>query len=260
MPNVKYLSWINKIVLTKNCIVVAAIAVFALGQPVGAQSAGEGAISGRVNTYTGEAEPEYPDGYKPVTNMDVFGMSGSSAATLMFQADYLFTHGNTEGALALIKKSLAENDDDSDTHCLYAKILEKKLRAQEHRDPKLFNKCVKEWLIVMREERGAEKGLYWHGFATPYGRSFGDEDKSILAAQRLYKLTGMIPKNGQSDKKYLRLVLKPTTTEVTGKLLNAPEAKPIKLADEKAEEDEDSTDKKSKKPKKSPRPPTDELD
>jgi len=259
---VKSLSWINKFVLIRNSIFVAALALFVLSQPVFAQSSGEAAATvGRVNAYTNETESEYPDGYKPVTNMDVYGMSGQSAATLMFQADYLFTHGNTEGALLLIKKSLAENDDDSDTHCLYAKILEKKLRGQEHRDPKLFNKCVKEWLIVMREEKGIEKGLYWHGFATPYGRSFGDEDKSILAAQRLYKLTGMVPRNGQSDKKYLSRVLKPTTTEVTGKLLNAPEAKPLKLADEKSEEDEDSdSGKKTKKAKKAQRPPVTDLD
>jgi hypothetical protein len=180
----------------------------------------------------------------------------------MFQADYALKLGNVEGALALIKKSLAENDDDADAHCLYAKALEKKLRGQEKRDPKLFNKCVKEWLIVMREEKGAEKGLYWHGISTPYGRSFGDEDNSLLAAQRLYKLTGSVPKNGQSDRKYLIRVLKPTTTEVRGKILNRnePEAKPIKLADEKAaDEDDDDTGKKPKKPKRVQRPPADEL-
>jgi hypothetical protein len=189
--------------------------------------------------------------------MDIFGLSGPSATTLMFQADYLFKAGNVEGALAMIKKSLAENDDDADAHCLYAKVLEKKLRGQEKRDPKLFNKCVKEWLMVMREERGPEKGLYWHGFSTPYGRSFGDEDNSLLAAQHLYKLTGTVPRNGQSDRKYLIQVLKPTTTEVRGKILNQnePEAKPLKLADEKTDDDIDDTGKKPKKQKGVRRPP-----
>jgi hypothetical protein len=242
-----------------NSIIAATLTAFLIGQPIFAQSPPQ--PIGITNPVTGEPEPEYADGYKPITSMGVFGLSGPTAETLMFQADYLLKLGNYEGAITLIKKSLAENDDDADAHSLYAQALEKKLRAQQNKDPKLFNKCVKEYLMVMRDEKGIEKGLYWHGFATPYGASFGDEGRELMAAQRLYKLTGFVPKRGQSDRKYLSLVLKPTTTEVTGTVLNhkAPEPKPIKLADEKSDDDDDDTPTKQKKPKKAQRPPVDEL-
>jgi len=244
----------------KNSIVAATLSAILISLPVFSQSPPPGGKFPITNPYTGEPEPDYPDGYKPIGNMDIFGLSGPTAETLMFQADYALKLGNYEGAIALCKKSIAENDDDADTHLLYAQALEKKLRAQEKKDPKLFNKTVKEYLMVMRDEKGIEKGLYFHGFATPYGRSFGDEGRELLAAQRLYKLTGSVPKNGQTDRKYLSRVLKPVTTEVKGKILNgkSPEPEPIKLADEKSDDDDD-TATKPKKPKKAQRPPADEM-
>jgi tetratricopeptide (TPR) repeat protein len=242
----------------KNWISFVAIVLSVLCQPSLAQVPRQAAPT-HENPYTGETESDYPEGYKPEVGV-VSILGGNSAAALMFQADYMLKLGKFEQAIALCKLSLAQDNEDSDTHCIYAQALEKKLRAQVTRDPKLFNKCVKEWLIIMREEKGPEKGLYWHGFATPYGRSFGDEDHSLLAAQHLYKLTGTVPRNGQSDKKYLMKVLKPTTTEVRGKVLNGKEPEPekIKLADEKAEEEEDDLPTKKKSKKAQPHPAADE--
>jgi hypothetical protein len=69
-----------------------------------------------------------------------------------------------------------------------------------------------------------------------------------------------VPRNGQSDKKYLSKVLKPTTTEVRGKILNGkqPEPEKIKLADEKAEEEDDDLPGKKKSKKAQQKPPADE--
>jgi hypothetical protein len=252
-----------KFVRPINSIIAASLSALLISPPLFAQSTPQGGSIGMTNPYTGEpVESDYPDGYKPIGNMDVIGGLGApTAESLLFQADYALKLGNYEVAIALLKKSLAENDDDADTHFMYAQALEKKLRGQEKKDPKLFNKVVKEYLMVMRSERGIEKGLYFHGFATPYGRSFGDEGRELMAAQRLYKLTGMVPRIGQSDKKYLSLVLKPVTTEVEGKILNhkAPE-KPVKLADDRADVEEEGPTKPAKKPKKQQRPPVNDLD
>jgi tetratricopeptide (TPR) repeat protein len=175
---------------------------------------------GMQDSYTGEpTTSEYGFNYKPESNMDVMGGVRAQGDALLFQVEYAMKTGNYKEALPIIKRALEQNDDDMDLHVIYAKALEQEFKAQDKRDPKLFNKLVKEWLIVMREERGPEKGLYFHGFATPYGMSFGDEDHALLAAAHLKKLTGTVPRNGQSDKNYLKHVLKPVDTEVTGKLI-----------------------------------------
>jgi hypothetical protein len=148
------------------------------------------------------------------------------------------------------------------------------MKAAPKRDPKLFNKVVKEWLIVMRDERGAEKGNYWHGF-NARGNYYDDEDHALLAAQHLQKLTKVVPKNGVSDEKYLKQVLKPTTTEVKGKILNlkvgsalgtavaaeVDKAEAERAALEKADSEKDEDEAvKPKKKKKSKGPPTDSYD
>jgi hypothetical protein len=176
----------------------------------------------RRNPYTGEPEQQFVEGYKPVTNMDILGGAHSSGESLLFQAEYAMHYGNYQGALHVIEQALKKDDDNADLHAIYAQALEQKYKSGEKRDPALFNKLVKEWLIVMRDEKGDEKGLYNHGFTTPLGKSMGDEDHSILAATHLYKLTGSVPRNGQSDKNYLKKVLHPSSASVTGKILKRP--------------------------------------
>ncbi|MFX5680438.1 hypothetical protein ABTE28_20290, partial [Acinetobacter baumannii] len=77
--------------------------------------------------------------------------------------------------------------DNADTHLVYAEALEKKINKQTSKDNELFKKCVKEWLIVYRGEKGDERGLSnSHGISIPMlGKFYEDEDRSIPAKQRL---------------------------------------------------------------------------
>jgi len=185
-----------------------------------------GAVEGARNPYTGEMETPMVEGYRPVNNMDILGGAHASETTMLFQAEYAMHYGNYQGALRVIEQALKKDDDNADLHAIYAQALEEKYKAGEKRDPALFNKLVKEWLIVMRDEKGPEKGLYFHGYTSPLGKSMGDEDHSLLAATHLYKLTGSVPKNGQSDKNYLKKVLQPSSASVTGKILKRPVERP----------------------------------
>ncbi len=227
------------------------------------------------NEYTGEWVPDFANGYKPISNYEMLSLGGQPTAVVyLFEADMALKAGKYEDAIAICKKSLALNDEDADTHVIYAQALETKMKAAPKRDPKLFNKVVKEWLIVMRDERGAEKGNYWHGF-NARGNYYDDEDHALLAAQHLQKLTKVVPKNGVSDEKYLKQVLKPTTTEVKGKILNlkvgsalgtavaaeVDKAEAERAALEKADSEKDEDEAvKPKKKKKSKGPPTDSYD
>jgi hypothetical protein len=176
----------------------------------------------RRNPYTGEPEGQMVEGYKPVTNMDILGGAHSSEDALLFQAEYAMHYGNYQGALKVIEQALKKDDDNADLHAIYAQALEQKYKSGEKRDPALFNKLVKEWLIVMRDEKGPEKGLYAHGWTSPLGKSMGDEDHALLAATHLYKLTGSVPKNGQTDKNYLKKVLHPASASVSAKVIHQP--------------------------------------
>jgi hypothetical protein len=166
------------------------------------------------NKFTGESENEYEDGYKPISGNQSMQSGNSTSKSLMLQAQTALGAGNVDTAIQLIRKSLSENNDDADAHTVYAEALEKKMRSQTERDPELFNKVVKEWLIVMRDEVGDEKAMNFHGAGI--GDFYRDEEHNLLAARHLTKLTGSAPKPWQTNARYLKKVLKPTDTDVKG--------------------------------------------
>ncbi len=189
------------------------IAAYLFSSPVLGQEA---------STSEGTSESEGDQEYKPIYSEDAMSMGGPTPRSMAFQADRSLKAGNYEKAIQLLKKSLAMDPDDIESHVMYAQALEKKYKNQDEKDPLLFNKCVREWLIVMRNEVGEEKGLGFHGLTAPgLGTFYRDEDHNILAHQHLVKLTGSGPKGWESNAKYLKRVLQPTTTEVSGKVLKA---------------------------------------
>ena len=102
---------------------------------------------------------------------------------------------------------------------MYAEALEGKLKEQTDRDPALFSKCVKEWLIVLRQECGDEK-LTYHGLGIPImGKFYEDDERVIPARQHLMKLTGTMPKVWETDTKYLKRVTA-GTHKLSGKVIN----------------------------------------
>lgn len=163
--------------------------------------------------------------YHPITSVDALTLGKGRANALTRAAEYCVEHEQYDKAIKLSRMALDKNDDNNETHQVYAEALEGKLRGQVERDPMVFNQCVKEWLIVLRQEAGDEKLANSHGLSIPgMGHLYQDEDSVIPARRHLMKLTGRTPKIWETDGKYLQKVLKPTTETVTGKVVPAESA------------------------------------
>ena len=155
----------------------------------------------------------------PRTNTMLGYKSTVSAATLQYEGERALEVGDLNRALSLLKRSIDLDDDDCNTRCIYAKALETKLRSQVEKDPHLFEQCVKEWLIVMRDEVGDQKGLGIHGVSFLNG-FYDDEDREMNAKKHLIKLTGSAPKAWETDAHYLSKVLNPHKGVVSGNVVN----------------------------------------
>lgn len=142
------------------------------------------------------------------------GFSEVNARTLMLSAKQSMRHHNYKKAIALLRKAVQLDPDDPDVRCLYAEALQEKLSHQVEKDPYIFNLCVRNWLMVARNEVGDEKGASIKGIGIGLGY-FQDEDRTIRAKASLKKLTGYSPKPWETNDRYLRKVLKPATTSVT---------------------------------------------
>jgi hypothetical protein len=168
-----------------------------------------------------ELTPEQEqDQGKPINSYKMMTMGQVSPKSLAFLAEDKLRSGNVDEAIHLLKQSLSMDNDDADAHALYAEALERKLRKQDEKDPELFNKCVREWLLVLRNEVGEEKGLNVKGVGVPLMQTFyRDEDHNILAKNHLVKLTGSGPKPWETNTKYLKRVLQKPSETVAGKVV-----------------------------------------
>lgn len=166
------------------------------------------------------ASDEQPAKYRPVTSIEAMTRGSRSAQAFARAAEYCLQNEQYDQAIKLSRMALDRNDDDNEIHQVYAEALEGKLKGQVERDPTLFNQCVTEWLIVLRQQKGDEKLANSRGLGIPgLGRLYEDEDRVIPARIHLLKLTGRIPKVWETNTKYLQKVLMPTTETVTGKVL-----------------------------------------
>jgi hypothetical protein len=179
--------------------IIASVALATLLIPPPSWSDGEGTEEHPVQSIDGLANSARPVG-------------GVSA----LKSEYLLENGNVEEAVAYARKELHSNPDDIEAHLIYARALERKLRLQNEKDPQLFADCVREWLNVMRNESGEEKGISVHGIS-PLGHLFEDEDHGILAKQHLTALCGAPPRPWETDAKYMKKVLK--NVSVRGKII-----------------------------------------
>jgi tetratricopeptide (TPR) repeat protein len=193
-----------------------ALALLFLNQPVWAQEMD----AQEVTTEPGEEREA-----RPVGNRDIIS-AHSTPQSLAFLGENCLREGNIDQAINLLKESLSMDNDNADAHVWYAEALEKKLRKQDEKDPELFNKCVREWLLVMRNEVGEEKGLGLGGITPPaIGTFYRDEDHNILAKSHLIKLTGTAPRGWERNNDFLRRVLKKPQTEVTAKVVKVKDSK-----------------------------------
>jgi hypothetical protein len=159
--------------------------------------------------------------YHPQTSMQTFYQTGNATANvLQMGAEYCMNNKNYKEAMNLSKQAMNKDKNDIDIRMTYAKAIEGVIEGQEDKDPELFNKCVKQWLMVYRNTVGDEKGLSWHGISLPgMQKRYEDEERSIPAKQHLFTLTGAVPGPKETDAKFLQRVLKPATESVSGKVI-----------------------------------------
>jgi len=158
-----------------------------------------------------------------VTSIEAFQIGPQTANSLSRGAEYCVHNEQYDKAIQLSKLAIDKNLDDNEIHQIYAQALEGKLSEQVNRDkdPSIYNECVKQWLIVLRQEYGDEK-LSYHGLSIPgMGKFYEDEERVIEARKHLVKLTGCAPKVWETDAKWLKKVLAPSNTSVYGKVMPA---------------------------------------
>jgi hypothetical protein len=166
-------------------------------------------------------EEDYAE-YHPVSSMEAFSNSPHATAdAVLMHAEYALKSGDIDGAIKLLRRALKKETgaDDIDIHQTLAGALEEKVKSQDERDQYLYNECVKEWLKVLRSEVGPEKGLTWKGLGLGLGRKYEDELQGGVARAHLTELCGSAPTNKETDAKYLKRVLTPTDSSVSGKVL-----------------------------------------
>lgn len=154
-----------------------------------------------------------------------------SAHTLQLLARQHLRRHDYRRALPLIERALKLDNDDVELHVLYAHALQEKFEAMEDPDPRLFNKIVKIWLMVMRNEVGMEKGTSYKGISIENG-AYGDEEIVLRAKNELKHLTGCVPKMWETDDHYLKRVLKVARTSVTAKIRLKPSSQGGEAASE----------------------------
>jgi hypothetical protein len=167
------------------------------------------------------ADEDYSE-YHPVTSIEAFSSSGNaSATTYSLAAQHAMKNKNYNQAIKLCQEAIDKDNDDIDIHMMYAQCLQKKLKTQVEKDPELFNKCVKEWVMVYKNEVGDEKGMSYKGATLPFMTKFyEDEERGIPARQSLITLTGTLPKYNETSAKFLKRVSKPASTSVSGTVIS----------------------------------------
>jgi|688.fasta_scaffold230105_2 hypothetical protein len=161
---------------------------------------------------------------KPLTSIQAWSeLPKGNASSMMMSAEYSNRMGYTDQAIKMSRRALQRDPDDIDLHQALAEALENKIKAQDDRDPYLYNECVKEWLMVLRNEVGDESGLTWHGIGLPKMQTlYQDSARGGVAKQHILDLTGSMPKPWETNSKYLKRIAKDADSQVAGKVLAKP--------------------------------------
>ena len=163
---------------------------------------------------------------KPLTSIQAWTeLPKGNASSMMMGAEYSTRMGYTEQAIKQSRRALQRDPDDIDLHQQLAEALENKMKTQDERDPYLYNECVKEWLMVLRNEVGDEAGLTWHGIGLPKMQTlYQDSARGGVAKAHLIELTGSMPKAWETNAKYLKRIAKDADATVNGKIIVKPKS------------------------------------
>jgi hypothetical protein len=170
-------------------------------------------------------QEKLPFGY--VRSVDVMAGPHATGGTLLLAAEYATALHNFDQAISYCRRALRETEGDLDVHVAYAKAMVGKMSTQPNPDPEMFNACVREWLIVLRTEKGEESGINRkNGIGGgALNKLYEDEDHSMLAATCLKAMVGSLPKGRETDEKYMKRVCKNTEWKVTGQLVDKKKSK-----------------------------------
>ena len=124
-----------------------------------------------------------------VTSEQLLELGTPTADSLKLTAQECSRNGNLNKAIMNYQRAVEMDPSSVDTRVEYAAALEKKLRGQKDRDPKLFNFVVKQWLFVFHKA------------------DFLDEKQ--LGIDHLVSLTGVAPGRHERTRGYLAKVLMP---------------------------------------------------
>ena len=174
--------------------------------------------------YTDEELGRTGGGHKPLTSIQAWSeLPKGNASSMMMSAEYSTRMGYTEQAIKQSRRAIQRDPDDIDLHQQLAEALENKMKTQDERDPYLYNECVKEWLMVLRNEVGDESGLTWHGIGLPKMQTlYQDSARGGVAKQHILELTGSMPKAWETNAKYLKRIAKDADAQVAGKIIVKP--------------------------------------
>lgn len=163
--------------------------------------------------------------YKPISTYDALGRDREKANSrlLLLQSELALKNKNTEKAIKLGRAAINADPDDLDARVGVAEALYKKVE-EEGKDgvaPAIFNECLTNWLIVYRNIAGEEATSY-KGLSVPgASRFFADEGRTLKAKARIESLCGRTPKFWESNKRFLKRVLKPES-RIEGQVLEEP--------------------------------------
>lgn len=155
---------------------------------------------------------------KGYLTMDEVLVHTKNSRQLVMIGKQAIRRGEYERAIKVLNKAIQLNYDDIDAHLHLGEALQDKLEDQEEKDPYVFEKCLKEYLLVYRGEVGEEKGLTFKGLGFMTDR-FADEERGITAKRNIVKLTGAAPKMWETDTKFIARMLKKEGLNVSGKLV-----------------------------------------
>ena len=159
-----------------------------------------------------------PEAYKPKAGSSIY-LDKENARIMFMQAKNALRANNYDSAIKLGRQAVECDPEDMDARVVFGEALfAKYLNERDRENPGLFNECVKTWLVVHRNVVGEEAASY-KGISIPLANNlFADEERGMLAKQRLITLCGRPPKFWETNKKYLKKVLIPET-QVAGEIV-----------------------------------------
>lgn len=135
-----------------------------------------------------------------IVSEQLLELGSPNSRALRLEGEQSIRFGNMDRAIMVLQRAVELEPKDLEGRLLYAEALEKKLRHQKERDPKLYNYVIKQWLFITKRAEF--------------------QDQVAQAQNHLMNLTGSRPGRFERASKFLSRVMVPedgSTTVAFGK-------------------------------------------